>query len=67
MKETGMEEWVIMYSRRGKHKEYGYPLGKYLCKTRKDAEDLAKKEDIDDPVFENYTESHFYLDVKCLF
>jgi hypothetical protein len=51
-----MENWFVVKSRSGKHKEFGYPIGEILVQSREKIDSAIKNHDIHDPVIIPYLE-----------
>jgi putative phage-type endonuclease len=51
-----MENWFVVKSRSGKHKEFGYPIGEILVQSREEIDSAIKNHDIHDPVIIPYLE-----------
>lgn len=49
-----MKDWLILLSKSGKHPEYGYPMGEYLCRSQKEVEGVIKQSGMTDAVIANY-------------
>ncbi len=50
-----MNDWVIVKSKSGNHKDHGYPLGEILIRDPKDIERSIKESEIHDPIITSYT------------
>jgi len=50
------KDWVVVESISGHHKEFGYPIGRILCRNKDWIPEIIKDNDIHDPIVKPYLE-----------
>ena len=49
-----MKDWVIVSSKSGHHKEFGYPIAEVLCRSLEEVNKAIQDNEIHDPVVTKY-------------